>query len=218
MGSLSAASSATYTTFEAFSEGCSGGGDVCGTFPLIPSGSAEYSHSAGPDGTLDLAASTDGGLPLAMCLPAACPPGQYHAEALGSVWVDVDTPDGTQSLAIAADYRLDELVATAEATLGGPVVSVAGALTAIEAPDAPAAVCSDGSSVVGRAVMAIDETSAVGPGTLATTIACEGASGTLSATRWRLELSIALQATSDGGTADTRARARLVAVHVEASL
>jgi hypothetical protein len=207
------ASSTTTTTFEASSEGCAGGGDLCGTFPLVPSGDATYSHSASSNGTIDISASTEGGLPLDACLPVACPPGRYHAEALGSVWVDENVPAGASAIHVTAAYRLDELVAQAEATIGNPVAALAGTLSI--APH-PGALCSDGSAVTGAVEQAIGTGSALGPQSEEATIVCAGATGTLPALLLHVGLSFVSSATSDGGTATAAARAQLLSVEISA--
>lgn len=212
VGSLSQASSSTYTTFEALSEGCSGGGDVCGTFPLVPSGTAEYSHAAGSDGSVDLEAATQGGLPLDQCLPLACPPSQYHAEALGTVWVDVPT-GSTPAVSIMASYVLDEVVEENDATIGSAVASVTGAVAVLPAPGSAAPTCSDGSDVVGLRTDSISGESVEGAHTFGTTIEC-AYGGNLSATIWRVEMSITVGTTSAGGSATAAADAQLVSVEV----
>lgn len=213
LGSALPASSATHTAFQSSSEGCSGGGDVCGTFPLIPTGSASYRHRASGDGSVEVTASTEGGIPVTACLPAACPPGRYHAEALSSVWIDVAVPAGSPTIDVAAVYRLDRLLAEAEATIGDPRASLSGSLS-ISA--VPSGLCSDGSAVTGTLERAIGPESAPGLEGAETTIACASASGALPAVQLRVGLSIAVSATSDGGTAAADSAAQLLSVQIDA--
>ena len=211
LGSSLVASSATYSTFQASSEGCSGGGDLCGTFPLVPSGSATYSDSASSDGSLAVSASTEGGLPLAVCLPAACPPGRYHAEALSSVWIETNVPPGQLAIQVTAAYRLDQLVAQTEATIGTPDAGLTGSLSISAVPEG---LCSDGSAVTGALEQAIGPGSALGFQNAATTIECAGATGALPALQMHVGMSFAVSATSDGGTATAAGRAQLLSVEI----
>lgn len=211
------AGATTYTTFEARSEGCSGGGEVCGTFPLVRAGSASYEHRAQTDGTVDLSVRVEGGIPSPGCVgPYTCVPplSQYHAEAAGTVWVDVETADGASAVAVRADYRLVELTAARSALVGRADVSLSGAVTVAEAPASTQASCSDGSDVAGRVTEAISAGSEPGEHTIVTTLGCAGG-GTLSAARWRVALSLRVAGTTDGGTAEARAHAALVAVAID---
>jgi len=200
------------TTFSFESAGCSGGGNVCGSFPLIPTGAASYEHAAGSDGSIELAAAAERGLPADVCVPGR--PCEhilrYHGEALGRVWADVGTVAGSAAQ-IDADYELEELTATAEAIIGTATAGVAGSLSIVPAPGSDELTCSDGSPIVGADSLAIDQATPLGAGTFSATIGCDG-DGTLPAMTWRVLLLLTVDATSDGGMAQAAARGQLVKV------
>lgn len=205
------ASAAEVTTFSFASAGCSGGGDHCGAFPLVRTGSATYSHSAGADGAISLTVEAEGGLPVDVCLPGRpCEPiTRYHGEAVGNVWADISIPGGTTTDEIRAEFDIDELAADAEAIVGGASATLGGTITIARTPGQLGVKCSDGSAVIGSAMRVLDETTSVGNDTLTAAVSCAG-TGNLPATSWRVTMQLQVDATADGGSATATADARLV--------
>jgi len=209
----SAARADTYTSFQSRAEGCSGGGSVCGGFPLIPAGSAASSFHADDTGAIDIGARADGGIPSLTCVPAVtCLPviAQYHAEAAAIVWVDLDVPDGAHSVYVRAVSHVTEVTKEATPAIGHATASAVGTLSALEAEGASRAACSDSGEIIGRAIEFV--TTEPADHVLQTTIACAGDGAVLSGARWRVALRAKVAATTDGGSAHARVRAELTSV------
>lgn len=195
------------TTFNYASEGCAGGGNVCGSFPLVP-GDATYSHGARADGTVAVAAQAEGVLPA--CAVVRCSPDRFrfHAEAIAAAWTDVPVVPGTTSVVIAATYSVEQVHAAAEPLLGDARAEASVVISVAAAPGEQAT-CSNGSAPGGamsRPVMASGEAT--------TTLACP-VGATLNASVWRVALTARASATADSGEAEAAAQAQLLAVSVE---
>lgn len=207
------------TTFSFESAGCSGGGNACGTFPLVPMGDAEYEHTASSDGVIEVAASADRGLPLEVCLPGRqCEPlFRYHAEALGRVWTTVSTPAGAAYVTIDADYDLVELTAEATSLGGSPEAAIDGVLSIVPAAGFTSTTCTNGNAIVGAETLSIDASTPTGAGTLGATFECEDG-GLMPPMTWRVQLAITSAATSDGGEAAAEAVAQMTKVATAVAL
>ena len=208
----------TFTSFQARAEGCSGGGNVCGGFPLVPAGSAAATYHASSDGSVDVSASVDRGVPSPLCRPGvACVPAvaRYHAEAVAEVWVDVPSAVGAHRVDVAVAYEIGELTVARSTTVGNADASLIAAVEVTGAAQEP--VCSDGSDGVGTTTVPLVAGTPHGSYDVATSIACEGSGATLSAGSWRVRLSVRVAATTDGGSAEAHGRAGLTSVDVAVS-
>lgn len=204
-----------YTTFEHASEGCAGGSDVCGPFPLVRLGAATYHHDATADGVVEAAAETDGGVREA-CAGAAClGVARYHAEATARVWVDVPVVAGTRSVHVTVEHAADAFSTAEEhGPLGDGEAVLDGSVDVADAPGSSLR-CSDGSEVHGDGYFGVLGEHGYDAEPLVALVRCLNEGASLTDGTLRIGLTVRAKATSAGGEAGAGVVARLVSVTVE---